>query len=59
MLDASQGNMTVKALDEMVDFLAAFVVEPEDPDEKREALLEASETQFNELLNLVGGSKNA
>jgi hypothetical protein len=40
----------------MVDFLLPFVKNPEDRNLAREALLDASEDQFNELLGLVSGS---
>jgi len=47
--------MSVELLDDMVDFLAGFVSEPKDAEEKRQALLMASENQFQELLALVVG----
>lgn len=50
---------TTKTIDDMVDFLLAWVVEPTDRDEAREALLDASEAQFSELLGvLAGGAEN-
>jgi hypothetical protein len=39
----------------LVDFLLPYVTEPEDRDQAREALLDASEEQFSQLLNVVGG----
>ena len=52
---ASGSGMTVEKLDEMVDFLATWVSEPSDPQQAREALLEASENQFYQLLDIVSG----
>ena len=48
-------NPGAKVLDEMVMFLADYVVEPADREEAIEALWEASEAQFKELLQEVAG----
>ena len=42
-------------IDDMVDFLLDFVSEPEDQGEAREALFDASEEQFTNLIDLVTG----
>lgn len=50
---------TTKTIDAMVDFLLVYVVEPTDRKDAREALLDASEAQFGELLGvLAGGAEN-
>ena len=48
-------NAGPDTLDKMVEFLLAFVTEPEDRDEARDALWDASERQFNQLLDVVTG----
>ena len=50
-----KGDPTVEAVDGMVDFLVEFVTEPADKKEATEALWDASEAQFNELLGAVLG----
>ena len=50
-----KGDPTVEAVDGMVDFLVEFVTEPADKDEAKDALWDASEKQFNELLGSVLG----
>ena len=50
-----KGDPTVEAVDGMVDFLVEFVTEPADKNEAIEALWDASEAQFNELLGAVLG----
>lgn len=42
-------------IDEMVAFLLPYVIEPTDRLEATEALMDASEEQFDSLLSLVGG----
>lgn len=55
---ASSEGMTVRLLDEMVDFLSTYISYPENRDEAHEALMEASQNQFNDLLaSVVGASK--
>lgn len=44
-----------EALDAMIDLLLPYVKEPENRDEAREALWDASEAQFKMLLDLVSG----
>lgn len=51
----AEEGMTPEALDELVDFLAEYVTEPAEPEEKRQALLMASENQFNQLLETIKG----
>jgi hypothetical protein len=50
------GNPSPETVEEMVEFLTEFVVEPSDPDEKREALWMATENEFKTLLASVAGS---
>jgi hypothetical protein len=48
-----------ETIDKMVDFLLTYVEEPKDRAEAREALYEATEEQFNQLIDvIVGGSAN-
>lgn len=55
-----QGDATPQLLDGMVEFLLPYVEQPEDRDAAREALWDASQEQFSELLIAVaGGSKNS
>lgn len=49
------GNPSPETLDSMVEFLAQFVTEPEEHDAKIDALWEASENQFMQLLNALRG----
>ncbi|HUV82902.1 MAG TPA: hypothetical protein VMW53_07505 [archaeon] len=42
-------------IDDMVAFLADFVTEPKNRDEAIEALFDASEEQFTELIDLITG----
>lgn len=49
------GDVTEELVDEMVELLLPFVVEPVDRDEAREALLDASKKQYMAMLNgLIG-----
>ena len=50
-----QEKPTVEALDAMINFLLGYVSEPEDRDEARELMLDASEEQFLGMLNAVTG----
>jgi len=44
-----------ETLDEMVKFLADFVIEPQEREAKLEALWDASEAQFEQLLTVISG----
>jgi len=46
-------------LDQMVDFLSQFVSEPKDKNKAKEALYDASENQFMQLLEAIGGESAA
>lgn len=48
-------DLTVEGLTAMVEFLAQFVAEPEEPKAKLEALWMASQAEFEELLTVVAG----
>ena len=50
-----KGDASVEVLDGMVNFLVEFVTEPKDRKKAIEALWDASEAQFNELLGAVIG----
>jgi len=47
-----------ETLDQMVDFLAQFVEEPKDREKAKEALWDASESQFMQLLRSLGGESD-
>lgn len=55
MRNTAPGSMDAESIDDLVEFLSAFVIEPEDEAAKREALWDASEEQFDMLLNVVKG----
>lgn len=52
---ADRGEQTPEMIDHLVEFLLVYVKEPENRTEARNALLDASEEQFYQLLDLVGG----
>lgn len=54
-LDGLKKDQNPTQVDRMIEFLLPFVKTPEDRDQAREALLDASEEQFNELLAMVSG----
>lgn len=55
-MEADDGAIPdVSVLDDMAEFLADYVEDPEDRDEKIEAINQASEQQFKELLRAVTG----
>ena len=48
-----------EVLDEMVHWLATYVTDPKDPVQAMEALWDASENQFQEILKeIAGGDEN-
>ena len=47
-----------ETIDKMVDFLLTYVEEPKDRDEAREALYEATEEQFNQLIDVIINGAN-
>lgn len=51
-----QGDVKPESLDEMVEYLAQYVTEPEDAQAKRDVLWMASEAEFMALLNAVTGN---
>jgi hypothetical protein len=51
----SEGKITGETMDNLVDFLADYVIEPVDREQAKEALWDASETQFLSLLSSVSG----
>lgn len=54
-LDGLKKEQGPSQVDRMIDFLLPFVKEPQDRNLAREALFDASEEQFNELLGIVSG----
>lgn len=50
-----QQQVSAKLLDEMIDFLVTFVEEPDDPKQAKDMLLDASQEQFEQLLNSISG----
>ena len=52
------GEVTGECFENLITFLLGFIVEPEDRDKAREALLDASLKQYNELLAAVTGGAN-
>ena len=52
----AEPQMSADAIDQIVEFLAPFVVKPEGEKDKREALMMASQSQFMELFNAVAGA---
>lgn len=55
LFERLEGSPSPQLIDEMVEFLVEFVDVPEDPEEAREALWDASEEQFKQLLGVVTG----
>lgn len=47
------GDLTPESIDIMVEFLLPYVREPEDRDQAREALWDASQEQFDEMLSAL------
>ena len=43
--------------DTLVDFLLVFVIEPEDRQEARDLLLDATEEQYHQMLDVIHGRK--
>ena len=52
------GNLTSQAYEDLVTFLMGFITEPEDRTEAREVLLDATQQQYNEMLNEINGMVN-
>lgn len=50
------GEMGSELIDGLVEFLCGFVIEPTNKDEAKEALLDASQKQFMDMLSSVMGS---
>lgn len=52
------GVVTLEVIDEMIDFLLPMVKEPIDRNEAHECLLDASQTQFEEMMSALVGQAN-
>lgn len=50
------GELSPRVIDQLIEFLLPYVREPEDRELAREALLDASERQFMEMLRAVQGN---
>ena len=50
-----EGNITPEYYENLITFLLAYIKEPEDRSEARDALLDASEEDYIELLNAITG----
>ena len=44
-----------ETFERMIDHLSGFIIEPSDPQEAREALLDATQEEYLELLKAVSG----
>lgn len=58
--DRLQGDdVSAATVQALVEFLAEFVAEPEEIEARREALMEASQQEFEDLLTAIGGQAEA
>ncbi len=55
LAEGLKGSPTPALLDSIIAFVLPFVTEPTDRDAAREALLDASQEDFQRLLGAVGG----
>ncbi len=53
------GSIPSSVIDDLIEFLADYVTEPQGRDEAKEALLDASQNQFMEMLNAITGTDNS
>ena len=51
----AEPTLSADAIDQIVEFLVPYVVKPEKEGDKREALMQASQSQFMSLFNAVAG----
>lgn len=47
----------VERFEKMCAFLSGYIVEPTDPEEAREALMDATKEQIDDLFALIGGKR--
>ena len=47
----------VERFEKMCAFLTGYIVEPTDPEEAREALMDATKEQIDDLFALIGGKR--
>jgi len=59
LANVQTGTIPSSVIDDIVEFLADYVIEPADRDEAKEALLDASQSQFMEMLNAITGTGGA
>lgn len=57
MQKAADAQHNPDIVDELIEFILDYVIEPEDRNEAREQLLDATEEQFNEIVAQIGGLK--
>lgn len=57
--EMQSGKVSPELVDNLVDFLVDFVIEPKDRTEAKDALLDASQEQFNDMLAAVTGATAA
>ena len=50
------GKLSAELVDNLVDFLVGFVIEPTNREEAKEILLDASQEQFESMLSAVTGA---
>jgi hypothetical protein len=51
------GDTGTEFYESLITFLLGFIVEPKDRDEAHEALLDATQEQYMELLDAINGAK--
>ena len=53
------GKLTAELMDGLIDFLADYIIEPTDREQAKEMLLDASQTQFTDMLSSIMGGEPA
>lgn len=53
---AIQEHATPDLIDDMVEFLVEYIEEPKDRDEAHEAMMNATEEQFNYVVDMITGT---
>ena len=54
----SEKQVTPEVLDELVNFLADFVIKPADKEQAKELLWDATEAQLIDLINSINGTND-
>jgi len=55
MQKAADPQSNPNIIDDLIEFILGYVIEPADRDEAREQLLDASEAQLGEIIAQIGG----